>query len=225
MTKGHQDLLADRRIRVSHVASQLHLPGRYTAKGGRVQKKQLFAGIVAAACVSVGLGVDTQRVLAQQPSQSPATTGSQTAAASTAGSTTLTGCVYRERDVPGRTPNVAERAGVLEDYILADVKPGTHQAGETAGSPTATGTAGKTGAMYKLEHADDDRLRALVGKRVEVMGRIDAEPGDARQPGGKPTTTPPADRSVGPDRIELPEFEITSIREVSGTCPAKPGTK
>src|SRR6187551_2442218 len=34
---------------------------------------------------------------------------------------TLTGCLYREEQVPGRKPNIVERAGVLEDYILADV--------------------------------------------------------------------------------------------------------
>src|ERR671925_144698 len=32
---------------------------------------------------------------------------------------TLVGCVYREDQVPERKPNIAERAGILEDYILA----------------------------------------------------------------------------------------------------------
>jgi hypothetical protein len=45
--------------------------------------------------------------------------------------TTLTGCLYNERDIPGRTPNVAERAGVLEDYILAEVT----MSGQTGGRP------------------------------------------------------------------------------------------
>jgi hypothetical protein len=91
--------------------------------------------------------------------------------------------------------------------------------------------------MFKLEHADDSKLSALVGKRVEVMGRIDAEHGDTRQGAAKSSTTgtttgttgtqtgtqqPQRDRSMGPDDIELPEFEVTSIREVEGTCPAKP---
>jgi hypothetical protein len=144
----------------------------------------------------------------------------QPAAPATASSTnqsdhsvTLSGCLYRERDVPGRTPNVAERAGVLEDYILTDAKIAKAQSsgGESPHASTAT--------MYKVENIDDEKLRALVGKRVEVMGKIDAEAGDSTR---KPTTS--TDRSVGPDRINLPEFEATSIKEVTGTCPATPST-
>jgi hypothetical protein len=78
--------------------------------------------------------------------------------------------------------------------------------------------------MYKLEFVDDSRLKALVGKRVEVMGRIDAEAGDAGRPAaGGAAAGAPQDRSAGPDRIELSEFEVTSIKEVPGTCPASPG--
>jgi hypothetical protein len=147
-------------------------------------------------------------------------------AADATATTTLTGCVYRERDIPGREPNIAERAGILEDYILADAT--------TSGTqPTATGTSGIVGAatgpmhkMFKLENIDDERLQALVGKRVEVTGRIDAEAADtAAQPAGTTGTVPKADESLGPDTIELPEFEVTAIREVAGTCPATPADR
>jgi hypothetical protein len=80
---------------------------------------------------------------------------------------------------------------------------------------------------FKLEHADDEKLQALVGKRVEVTGKIDAEAGDtANRPAATGTAGAPAtDRNVGPDQIELPEFEVTSIKEVAGTCPATPDIK
>lgn len=121
---------------------------------------------------------------------------------------TLTGCLYRERDVPGRSPNIAERAGVLEDYILTDARPAGSR-GEASGLAT--------GRMYKVEKIEDERLRKLVGKRVEVVGRIDAEAGDV-QPGGRSAP----DRNISRDAIELPEFEASSIREVAGNCPATP---
>jgi len=70
--------------------------------------------------------------------------------------------------------------------------------------------------MYKVEKIADERLRALVGKRVEVTGRIDAESGDVRG------AVPQPDRSPGRDQIELPEFEAASIREVPGMCPPTP---
>jgi hypothetical protein len=133
-------------------------------------------------------------------------------------STTLTGCVYREQDVPGRAPNVAERAGVLEDYILAEVTTGSSKA--ESGVPGAVGTAGTKGSMYKLEKIADEKLKAMVGKRVEVVGRVDAEAGDTK--GQPPARTSPTDRVIGRDQLDLSEFEVNSIREVAGTCPPKP---
>jgi len=70
--------------------------------------------------------------------------------------------------------------------------------------------------MYKVEKIPGDRLKAMVGKRVEVVGRIDPEGSPARPAGAQP------DRGLGPDKINLPEIEGASIREASGTCPATP---
>lgn len=178
----------------------------------------VIAGAFAAACA----GAAAAQTPAPQDPQRPATPPTASASSEQAKTTTLFGCVYREQDVPGRSPNVAERAGVMEDYILVGAQPSNTES--QPGAPAATGTSGTKGAMYKLEHTPDEKLRALVGKRVEVTGRIDAEAGDSKKPTGTTGATPQPDRSVGPDRIELPEFEVTSIREVSGTCPASPGT-
>ena len=134
--------------------------------------------------------------------------------------TTLTGCVYQEKDVPGRAPNPAERAGVLEDYILAEISPAA------AAKPTGTTGASRptTYSMYKLEKVADSELKAMVGKRVEVTGRIDAEAKDTTGQPPSSAQTNKTDKVIGHDRIDLPEFEVTSIRAVSGTCPAKPTT-
>jgi hypothetical protein len=154
---------------------------------------------------------------AQQPAQ-PAQAQQPPAVTATTSTTTLSGCLYREDQVPGRKPNVAERAGILEDYILADAS----FAGTQKGPQGLTGNAPASGNMYKVEGPSDERLKALVGKRVEVTGRIDPEggPGAAPAPG-----SPRPDRGLGPDKINLPEFEATSIREVSGTCPAAPAAR
>jgi hypothetical protein len=156
------------------------------------------------------------------PGQSPS---SQTPAPRTSASTeqrptpttTLAGCLYREDQIPGRTPNVAERAGVLEDYILADAS----VAGSQANTPGASSTTASSGNMYKVEGPSDEQLKALVGKRVEVMGRIDPEGGSGAASSGKPQP----DRGLGPDDINLPEFEASSIREVAGNCPAAPAPR
>jgi hypothetical protein len=108
--------------------------------------------------------------------------------------------------------------------------------GTTGSATTPTGTTGAAAMkakMFKLEHADDSKLSALVGKRVRVTGKADMEHGDAKSGAAASGTatgtgtagTPQADRSMGPDKIELPEFEVTSITETSGTCPAKPADR
>jgi hypothetical protein len=195
-----------------------------SAKEGKVSRNYFRASAVAVLCsgavVVTQAGTSNQ---AQQPQSQPTT---QQKPAASQPSTTLAGCVYREQDVPGRSPNVAERAGILEDYILAEVTPKEPQSTPSSGTPGAAGTSGtvKSSSMYKLELIADDKLRALVGKRVEVTGRIDAEPGDKAATSATPPTTP-TDRAIGRDRIDLPEFEVTSIREVTGTCPAKPSVR
>lgn len=232
-------------------------------------KRLWMSGAAAVMAISIaGVGAQTP----QQPPQSqpPATqppTAQQPAAqapeAANMVTKTIQGCVYKEEAVPGRTPNMAERAGVLEDYILvasddtsaagtagtsgttppATTPPATTPPATTPPAttprPSATGEAtGSAGAhmtankAFKLEKIDDERLQAVVGKRVEVTGRIDAEHGDMKHAGHPAATgttgtagAPARDRSLGPDRIELPEFEVTSIREVEGTCPATPNIR
>ncbi|HEX5108812.1 MAG TPA: hypothetical protein VFV95_10215 [Vicinamibacterales bacterium] len=165
-------------------------------------------------------------IAAQQPQTKPQSgADAQTSRKTTA---TVVGCVYREKDIPGRAPNVAERAGILEDYILAETssypsQPGGKGAAGTtgAGAPAATGTSGAAGAMYKLEFVDDAKLKSLVGKRVEAVGRIDAEEGDSPAP-APGTTTSKTDKIIGRDQVNLSEFEVSTIKEVAGTCPATP---
>ena len=182
-------------------------------------KKYVVATAAAVACSGMALA-------AQAPGSTAGTstgTTTQAPSAQTAAakpSATFTGCIYKEKDVPSRSPNVAERVGIGEDYILAEVRP-------AAGTSGAVGTSGSTAAdanrMYKLEFVDDGKLSAMAGKRVEVTGRVDAEAGDAKGQSGP--TASQTDRVIGRDRVDLAEFEVTSIREVEGTCPATPSVK
>lgn len=186
-------------------------------------KRYVLSTMTAMFCAGALTAAQTPQP-AQQPSQ-PAPTATQRtteprAAASMAGNMTYVGCLYKDKDVPGRTPNVAEKVGIMEDYILADAAP---KSGASA-TPGATGTSGTAGAaasasakkMFKVERIDDDQLKSLVGKRVEVVGKIEDD--DAKEGAVAKTDKNP----VSPDAIDLPEFEATSIRAVDGTCPATP---
>jgi hypothetical protein len=190
-------------------------------------RKFALASSLTVLCAGIAVGAqqptpDPQRPDATQQQPAGQQPEAQQTRAATEQTTTVEGCVYHERDIPGRTPNVAERAGVLEDYILV----ASTASGSKPGATGTTGTTGTTGSaasgaakMFKLEHKPDHQLSAKVGKRVQVTGKIDAERSDSTGAAAAPRQQ---DQSVGPDRINLPEFEITSIREAQGECPDKP---
>ena len=179
-----------------------------------VIRKYIVTTALAIACGGMLASAQQgQRPASPTPSPSPAT-----GAASSQTSSTFVGCLYAENQVPGRAPNAAERAGVAEDFILANaMMSGATTPGAT---PGAAGTSGTTrgGGMYKVEDISADRLKPLVGKRVEVMGRVDSE---SNTPAGAASPN----RSLGGDAISLAEIKATSIKEVAGTCPATPSAE
>ena len=104
---------------------------------------------------------------------------------------TITGCLKEEKDVPGLKPNVAERAGVSEDYILTNVK--------MAASSKVSGIALAT--RYEVEGPSNDELKKHVNHQIEVTGTIT-----------QPTTTASDD---------TPDFKATAVKMVAATCPAQ----
>jgi len=166
-----------------------------------------FFGFAAVGVLALAVSVGAQSP-PQTPPQTPATPPS--AAAQPAATVTVEGCLVREADVPGRKPNIAERAGVLEDYILTNVKmvKGTAPK-QTAAQPkpgeAPTGTSGMRPIMYEVKGLDGDKLKPLVGSRVQIEGTFED-----------------LDETTRPATAEhLPDIKGTVIRQASGECPAK----
>jgi len=78
----------------------------------------------------------------------------------------VTGCLKQEKDVPGLTPNPAERAGITEDYILTSVK--------MAQSSKVSGLA--LAAHYEVEGISEAELTKHLNHEVELTGRIAGTP-------------------------------------------------
>ena len=130
-------------------------------------KRLWMSGAAAVMAISIaGLSAQTpQNPPTQPPTTQPPATQTPSATAQNMVTKTIQGCVYKEDAIPGRAPNVAERAGVLEDYILvtsADTSAGTAgtsgttppaETGGTAGSASATMSANKA---FKLEKIADE---------------------------------------------------------------------
>jgi hypothetical protein len=179
-------------------------------------KRNLFIGAIAAVFAI------TLTATAQTPPSKPQTPPSPTAQAPAA-TVTVEGCLMREQDVPGREPNIAERAGIREDYILVNAtvvkgarppdatrttqsrptQPGTDatRAGQAAPSP-----AKNLQPMFDVKELDSDRLSPLAGKRVQIEGSwADLE----------------RNTSAGASE-DLVDIKGLTIREVPGQCPPKP---
>ena len=73
--------------------------------------------------------------------------------------TTIQGCVYKEQDIPGRSPNVAEKAGVMEDYILVASPAGMSATAGTSGTtpPATAGTTGTAGPACQATRPTSSR--------------------------------------------------------------------
>jgi hypothetical protein len=121
---------------------------------------------------------------------------------------TATGCLKQEKDVPGARPNVAERAGLGEDFILTQAK-------LIKGAMAPSTGAGRTtkGAMYRISGLDDEKLRSLSNQQVEVQGRLRDRTAITGTP--KPTTPGP---DTAPDEVQ--EIRATSIKMIASTCAA-----
>jgi hypothetical protein len=169
--------------------------------------RSLF-GCALAGVFALSTGIAAQdKPTTQYPTNPPSST--QRAAADQAGTVTVEGCLVREQDVPGRKPNVAERAGVMEDYVLTNAKvvkgsaPKSAAAKPKTGEPT--GTSGSTSNMFDVKGIADERLKEFVGKRVQIDGKFDDL--------GRSATA-----AAGEDLVNI---EGTAIRAATGECPAK----
>jgi len=129
----------------------------------------------------ISLNAQTQQPPTAQPQTQPAASGQML---------TITGCLKEEKAVPGEQPNLAERAGVTEDYILDNVK--------MAASSTVSGLA--LAPRYEIEGIDQSDLKKHVNHQVEITGTI-TQPA----PEGNDTTA---------------DFRGTSIKMLSATCQA-----
>ena len=149
----------------------------------------------------------TTAVAAQQPQQ-PAERQPMTPD-NTSVTVIATGCLKMEKDLPGAKPNMAERAGVGDDFVLTDVK---LSKGDMPTGTTAAATPGRP-KMFKIEGLDDSQLKPHVNHKVEIQGKW-GEPNKASTAAGTAGATDNAD--------DLREIEAVAVKMISATCGTGP---
>jgi hypothetical protein len=164
----------------------------------------MMAALVGASSLAISAQTPQSR---PQPPQRPTETARPADDAqrtSQAQVITVTGCLKAEKDVPGRRPNAAERAGVTEDYILTSVK--MAQSSATSGIGLA--------AMYEIEGIAEAELQKHLNHQVEITGSLTTggamgNRGASAAPGSQATTN-----------ADLPQLTATSVKMLAATCPA-----
>lgn len=169
----------------------------------------------------VGAMALTTTIAAQNPAppQPPQAPDAQSQRTDQPARVTVEGCLMREADVPGRQPNVAERAGIAEDYVLTSARTvmgstlatGAYRSAPPPPDDKPVGTSGTApaAAMYEIEGIDDDQLKQFIGQRVQIEGTFE----NLERAHTAPEKRTPAD--------DLVELRGTTIKQVAGTCTSK----
>ena len=135
---------------------------------------------------------------------------------------TVSGCVQREADY--RKTHDAGRGGVAgtgvgagNEFVLVDAS------NSASGSSATTGTSGSSAAAYELTGPNEGKVGSYINKRVEITGKLKAaEVSASNTPtGGATAGEPPKGVDVMSKDLKLRELEVSTVREASGTCPAK----
>ena len=179
------------------------------------------------AAVALGLSMPASAHAAQQPAQAQSRTQTKAPApsqtVSTGQSVRVVGCIQSEADYRkarnlGRGGTAGTGVGVGNEFILIDPRMASSGASPSGGA--ATGTTGAAAQPYKLTGVNEGKASEFVGKRVEITGMLNT---GGAAPVRKPRADGPApqiDVFAGED-LRLRELEVTSVREMAGTCSAK----
>ena len=153
--------------------------------------KFVAIGMLSAASVTLGAQAPQSAPTPQPPdNRQPTITQTPTRALPANPTMTIAGCLQQEKDVPGLQPNVAERAGVTEDYILTNVKM----------SPSSSVSGIAVSTKYEIEGIAEAELKKHLNHQVELTGQI--------------TQAEPTSSDATPD------FRATSVKMLAATCNA-----
>jgi hypothetical protein len=95
--------------------------------------------------------------------------------------------------------------------------------GTATGTPTGTAGAATSTVAYELTGRNEGQAGKLVGKRVEISGTLKAAEVTAsgRPTGGATAGRPPEGVDITSPDLQLRELDVTSVKEVPGTCPTQ----
>src|SRR5688572_22497246 len=119
-------------------------------------------GTLSAALVTLGAQAPQSTPAPQPPdNRQPTITQTPTRAQPANPTMTIAGCLLKEKDA-GVKPNVAERTGVTEDFILTEVKM----------SPSSSVSGIAVSTRYKIAGITEAELQKHLNHQVELTGQL-----------------------------------------------------
>jgi hypothetical protein len=116
---------------------------------------------------------------------------------------TVEGCVATEAEIPGRSPDIAERAGLNLDFVLTNAKVIRGAAPAVSADTSGGIVSAALRPMYAIGGLTDEQLKLHVGRRVRIEGRFDT----------RDRQTPSDEKND-----DLVELNAATIRQVPGDC-------
>jgi len=150
-------------------------------------RQTLWPGFVVAIVCAVTVGL-----VAQAPSSSSTPQASK--------QVTFSGCVEKAAAEPGAAASTPSPT-----FMLTNVSP--------AGGSAAVGTTGsaKPAAKYRLD-ADEAKISAHVGHKVEITGTVEESPTSTSSATSPSGATASASASAGP------KIKVDTVKMVAATC-------
>ena len=126
----------------------------------------ITAGLTVSLCVA--LNASSRQAPSAQPQTPAPTQSTQRAMPAPVRAMSMTGCLYREWDVPVRIPNSAEKLEVIEGYIVADAR----IVGQGSSAPGHVGgTGGRIGTDSRVFRAHSCRRLSASASRSPDVSR------------------------------------------------------
>jgi hypothetical protein len=175
------------------------------------------------ASVAAAAGLAAMMQLAAHAQSTPPSSSSSQERTASEQQVTVTGCIqseadYRKAHDQGKGGAVGTGVGVGNEFVLINASMGSGSA-----ATGTTGTAKSTATAYELSGSKEGDAAQFVGKRVEIVGKLKAAEVSAsgKPTGGATAGKPPEGVDVTSKDMKLREIDVTSIKEATGSCPAK----
>jgi hypothetical protein len=164
-----------------------------------MSKNVLTTTLAAIACAAVVTAQEPQTPQAPAPPSQPpaAAQPAPDSKLAPADNLTVTGCLERQPEAASARPGAVGTAGRVEApaFILTKVMKPTGTAGSSSAAPAPT--------TYRLD-AEDSKLSAHVGQKVEITGMLAGRP---------------AERDASKGGISsAPQLKVENVKMIASTC-------